>query len=198
MLSKTKSPAIGGQAASGGTNKLKKFEIWSAVGTIVFGSLLHFAFEWSGSWKPLALFAAVNESTWEHLKLAFWPALIFAAIAYLTFAKSERNFCFAQMKKLFAMPILIVVLFYGWLAFFPDNFIYDISIFAVAVILGHILAYKLETKQWFPRISSSPFVNSLSLFGIMVLLLAFSLLSYFPPKAGLWHDPVSGGYGISK
>jgi hypothetical protein len=35
--------------------------------------LLHFAFGWSGRWLPLALVAPVNESVWEHLKMAYWP-----------------------------------------------------------------------------------------------------------------------------
>ncbi|MEM4188473.1 MAG: DUF6512 family protein, partial [Candidatus Hadarchaeum sp.] len=61
----------------------KKLFYWTIAGTffiIFFGSFLHFAFELSGNFRPLALIAAVNESTWEHLKLAFWPAFIFYAI----------------------------------------------------------------------------------------------------------------------
>lgn len=171
-------------------NKLKKFEILSCLGTIIFGSLLHFVFAWSDNFKPLALIAAVNESSWEHLKLAFWPALIFAVIAYFTFGKKYPNFCLAQMKKLFLMPILIVLLFYGWVAIFPDNFIYDISIFVLAVIVGHIVAYYFEKseKNWNLKIVSQIL--------IVLLLLAFSFLTYFPPHNFLFLDPVSGGYGI--
>jgi hypothetical protein len=169
---------------------LKKFEIWSVLGTIIFGSLLHFVFAWSGNFKPLALIAAVNESSWEHLKLAFWPAFIFALIAYYSFGKNVPNFCLAQAKKLYLMPILIIVLFYGWLLFFPDNFIYDISIFVVAVIAGHIVAYYIETspKNWG--------FKTFSQIMIVLLLLAFSLLTFFAPHNFLFLDPVSGGYGI--
>lgn len=170
--------------------KLKKFEIWSAVGTIVFGSLLHFAFEWSGRIKAIALIAAVNESSWEHLKLAFWPAFIFSIIAYFAFARREQNFCLAQAKKLFVMPFLIVILFYGWLLFLKDNFIYDISIFVFAVIAGHIIAYNIETskKNWGLKVPS--------LILISLLLISFSIFTFFPPKSFLFRDPTSGGYGI--
>ena len=36
----------------------------------VIGTLLHFMYEWSGHNKVVSLFAAVNESTWEHIKIA--------------------------------------------------------------------------------------------------------------------------------
>lgn len=61
---------------------------WEVVGAILIsfaGSLLHFVFELFNGWPPLALTAAVNESTWEHLKLAFWPALVYALIEWRFF-----------------------------------------------------------------------------------------------------------------
>jgi hypothetical protein len=175
-------------------NKVKKFEIWSAVFTIIVGSLLHFVFAWSGEWKPLAIFAAVNESTWEHLKLAFWPALLMSIVGWRLIAKEgltvRKNFCFAQMKKLFMMPFLIVILFYGWRYFFEDNFVYDISIFMVAVIAGHYTAYKLETGKVIWGMKKFAFA------AITLLTIIFTLFTFFPPKFFLFHDPVSGGYGI--
>lgn len=171
---------------------LKNFEIISAIGTIVFGSLLHFVFAWSAQWYPMALIAAVNESTWEHLKLAFWPALIFTVIFYFAFKPEIKNFCFAQMVKLISMPLMIVGLFYGWLLFFQDNFIYDILIFVVAVILGHIFSFYIEKSE------KEFNLNATSAVVITLLILAFSLLTYFPPRNFLFQDPVTEGYGIIK
>lgn len=42
----------------------------------VLGVLLHFTYEWSGDNAVVGLFSAVNESTWEHLKLLFFPFLL--------------------------------------------------------------------------------------------------------------------------
>src|SRR6056297_1692189 len=55
-------------------------EMAGAVFIILVGSTLHFVFDWTGGWRPAALFAAVNESIWEHLKLAFWPGLAWALL----------------------------------------------------------------------------------------------------------------------
>ena len=46
----------------------------------VLGVLLHFTYEWSGDNPIVALFSAVNESTWEHLKLLFFPMLLLTII----------------------------------------------------------------------------------------------------------------------
>lgn len=173
-------------------HRIKKWEIWGAIISIVFGSLLHFVFEWSGGSHFVALFGAVNESTWEHLKLAFWPTFIFSVIEWFYFGRETRNFCWANFVKLFSMPIIIILLFYGWLAIFPDNFIWDISIFIVAVIIGYYLSYKIikSEKRFGPEI----------LWTILILagLAKFSLFTYFPPHIFLMHDPVEGGYGIEK
>ncbi|MFX0202676.1 MAG: DUF6512 family protein, partial [Candidatus Hodarchaeota archaeon] len=56
---------------------------WELVGFIVIfiiGSMLHFVFELFNKWSPIGLIAAVNESVWEHLKLAFWPAVAYSGI----------------------------------------------------------------------------------------------------------------------
>jgi len=68
---------------------------WELVGIAVIsvlGSVLHFAFEWSGNSAPVGVFAAVNESVFEHLKLTYWPALVYAAVTYGFLKKSTSNF----------------------------------------------------------------------------------------------------------
>ena len=43
---------------------------WAVIPLIVVGSVLHFAYDWSGHHRVVAVFAAVNESYWEHIKIA--------------------------------------------------------------------------------------------------------------------------------
>ena len=66
---------------------------WEIAGSVIIslsGSLLHFAFDVLGTWPPVALFAAVNESVWEHLKLAFWPSLTYALIEWRVFRGEKK------------------------------------------------------------------------------------------------------------
>lgn len=169
------------------------YTIWGAIFTVFAGSGLHFLFDASGSWHPVALIAAVNESTWEHLKLAFWPAFFFAILEYYMYGKTVKNFCVAKALLFIIPPIIIVGLFYGYTAIIEDNFILDILIFVIAVIFGYIINYKIMISQ---RDFSS--WNRLSYIIIIAILLKFSLFTFFPPHLFLFKDPVGGGYGITK
>lgn len=78
----------------------KLAQTWELLGIVVIfstGAALHFAFEWSGYWKPIAWFVAINESTWEHLKLAFWPGIIWALIGYFVVGKNLSNYWFVKV-----------------------------------------------------------------------------------------------------
>ena len=57
--------------------------LWGLGGftfTSVMGTLLHFLYELSGGRLWAAVISGVNESTWEHMKLLFWPLFLFALI----------------------------------------------------------------------------------------------------------------------
>ena len=55
---------------------IKNFQIFSTIFVMILGTLLHFTYEWFGENLFIASFSAVNESTWKHLKLLFFPMLI--------------------------------------------------------------------------------------------------------------------------
>ena len=71
-------------------NKFLRFQIFSLFFTYVLGTILHFTYEWSNENSIVALFSAVNESTWEHLKLLFFPMLITIIIGYF-YLKTEKD-----------------------------------------------------------------------------------------------------------
>lgn len=173
----------------------KKLLLWEIIGIAVIilaGSALHFVFEWTGRFTPVALIAAVNESTWEHLKLAFWPMLIFALIEYRYVRALAPNFWPAKTVALWLTPILIVAFFYGyvWLTG-ADNLAADITIFAVAIIIGQLVGLKLLT-----RTNVKPCTNTVAWIGLGIIIVAFCLATFFPPKIFLFQDPIGGGYGI--
>ena len=44
----------------------------------MFGTLLHFLYEIRKHNKLVAVFSAVNESTWEHIKIGMTPTIIWS------------------------------------------------------------------------------------------------------------------------
>ena len=169
-----------------------RWELGGIAFIVVLGSLLHFAFEWSGGAIPVASIAAVNESVWEHLKLGFWPALVYAALEYSRFGKSANNFHFAKTIGIYLIPITIVVLFYAYTAILGhDLLIADIAIFVVAVVVGQLVSYRLLTASPLPAR-----LNRFAPIALAVLGILFVLFTFYPPQVPLFRDPISGGYGI--
>ena len=87
------------------SGKLLAFEVGQVVFIAVAGSLLHFAFELADYWKPLAWFAAVNESAWEHTKMYFWPGLAYALAQYTYTRGIANNYWFGKAMALLVTPV---------------------------------------------------------------------------------------------
>lgn len=161
---------------------------------IIIGSLLHFTYEWSGYWKPAALISAVNESTWEHLKIGFWPALIFMIIEFFVIRRETKNFILAKTVSLYLIPIIITVLFYSYTAILGrDIFFIDISIFIISIIIAKIVSYRLMLLK-----NAHIIANQIAIIFLIIEIMAFSFLSYFSPHFFLFKDPVTGGYGLTR
>ena len=167
-------------------------ELIGMVFIIILGSILHFTFEWSGNQPIVGVFSAVNESVWEHLKLAFWPALLFMLIEYALLRKAANNFAFAKTISVYVMVIIIPIVFYSYTAITGKSiFVIDISTFIVAVIIGQISSYKLLTYKKLPEN-----LNRVSLIALILLGLAFVLFTFYPPQLTIFRDPITGKYGI--
>jgi hypothetical protein len=167
------------------TERLKWGFFLSAVVVVFAGSLLHFAWEWSGRSTFVAVFAATNESTWEHLKLAFWPALALAPIQRLTYG-SLPGWLPAVAIRCVLPSFVIVALFYGYTAVVGAHHLAaDIAIFVFAVFLGELLGHAVLRHEF-------GFASQIGAFGILLLAtLLFSTLTFRPPDCFLFHEPPS-------
>ena len=169
-----------------------RWELGGIAFIVVLGSLLHFAFEWSGSALPVAWIAAVNESVWEHLKLGFWPALVYGALEYGRFGKSASNFPFAKTLGIWLIPITIVVLYYTYTAILGHRvLVVDIMVFVGATIVGQLMSCKLLTASPLPQR-----LNRFAPIALAVLGLLFVLFTFYPPHLHLFRDSVTGSYGM--
>lgn len=173
-------------------NIILKFIIFSGIFVMILGTLLHFTYEWSGNNQFIVSFSAVNESTWEHLKLLFFPMLLTTIIGFFYLEKSCPNYWCARLFGILTAILFTIVFFYTYTGIIGTNFAFvDISIFFVAVILGELISYKV-------LVSSFDCNSSVALVGIILLLACFIIFTYFTPTIGLFKDPVTGLFGIIK
>lgn len=126
--------------------KLNLYIILGIIFTIITGTLLHFAYEWSGSNSIVGLFSPINESVWEHMKLLFYPMSIWIIYGYFKFGKSSANYICASIIGLVSGLILIPVLFYTYTSITAKSIIWiDISIFVISIIIAFfIMRYILK------------------------------------------------------
>jgi hypothetical protein len=154
--------------------------------------MLHFTFELSGNQPIVGAFSAVNESVWEHLKLAFWPTLFFALIELFTpLRRAANNFVFAKTAGVYLMIAIIPLIFYTYTAFLSESLVIDIGSFVVAVFIGQLLSYKLLTLRQLPR-----WVIWVSIVFYALLAVLFVAFTFYPPESPLFLDSESGSYGI--
>ena len=133
--------------------ELRRWEIVGFIATGLFGTLLHFVYEWTGGNRVIAVFSAVNESTWEHMKLLFIPFLVFTVVEFIVFSEAFRNFFAVKAASILLGLVSIPALFYtltGMFGKLPDWV--NITIFFLADALLYFVSYRLLTAAFFrPR-----------------------------------------------
>ena len=173
-------------------NTILTFQILSTIFTIILGTILHFTFKWSNKNPLVGSFSAVNESTWEHLKLLFFPMLISIIVGYFYIGKNISNFICAKTLGTIISMFFTVVFFYTYTGILGTNYaILNILAFIVAAILGEYIAYKL-------MFSIFECSNAKSIIILSILFISFIIFTFHPPKIGLFKDPINTTYGIPK
>ncbi len=166
---------------------MKRLNIFMVVGAIfvsILGTLLHFVYDWSKENAFVGLFVPINESTWEHMKLVFFPMLMFSF--YINRALKKEYPCIDSAMALGTLTgtLLIPVLFYTYSGVLGYNIsIVDISTFFISVIAAFFVVYK--TTLSCSVNSRKEFLNIL-LFAFTVLFIVFSI---FPPDIALFRSP---------
>ena len=174
--------------------KNRDITTWQIIGFVAVsfgGTLLHFLYDWLSESVLIAPFSGVNESTWEHMKLLYFPLLLFAFIERRFFKERSDFWCVKLAGTLLGLT-LIPVLFYTYNGVFgtsPDWI--NISIFFLAAAAVFLWETRLFNRRSLP--CRHPLSALILLLFIGVLFVVFT---FFPPHIPLFQDPITGGYGI--
>ncbi|MBQ8732143.1 MAG: hypothetical protein IJY82_04875 [Oscillospiraceae bacterium] len=168
--------------------------LWQFAGfslTSFGGTILHFLYDWTGGSMLIAPFSGVNESTWEHMKLLFFPLFLFAVVQSRYF-RDIPSFWWGKLAGTLTGLTLIPVLFYtynGALGPSPDWV--NIGIFYVAAAGCFLLEGWLMKKELFWGKGAGIALCILCIIGIF-----FGVFTFFPLRIPLFCDPITGQYGI--
>ena len=169
--------------------------LWQAAGfaAVTFGgTILHFLYDWTGGSLWISPFSSVNESTWEHMKLLFWPLFLFALVQQLLFNDQENYWCVKLVEMLLGL-MLIPVMFYTY------NGVLGISPGWVNVTIFYISAAAAFLLEWwlFKRDRLTCKRPWLAFAAICLVDVLFVVFTFSPPQIPLFQDPPTGTYGIN-
>jgi hypothetical protein len=167
--------------------------LWMIVPLGLLGSALHFLFEWTKHNPFVAVFSAVNESYWEHIKIAIWPVFFLQILLFSLGGYQIPSFVPAVTVALYSIPVSMLGLVFLYKSVTKRNILWlDISIFFVCVAISQAV-FVLILEQLSPT-AGTVVMSGLFLLGLIV---AFLLFTFRPPKEpDVFLDPINKEYGL--
>lgn len=158
----------------------------------ILGSVLHFTYAWSKQNKVVAIFSAVNESTWEHIKLAL-SAILVCMLVDVWFLGDNPNYWLARSMSFLTPIVVIPIIFYGYQLFTKHSILpIDILTFVIAAFAS---AGVFVTILNWPPVGVAGDIVSMVLSVIMIA--AYLLLTRFPLHNNfMFEDPITHRYGL--
>ena len=171
---------------------ISRWQIGGFLFTSVLGTFLHFLFDLTSGSAVAALLSAVNESIWEHIKLIYYPMLIFSLLEYRAWGRETDGFWCVKLRGMLLALVLIPSLYYtytGALGVSADWF--NVTIFFITAAA----VYYTETKHLREgRPCRLPGWAALGL--LLAVGLLFVWFTFATPHIPLFRDPVTGTYGF--
>ena len=147
---------------------------------VILGVLLHYFYEWSGNKFFVGLFAPVNESVWEHLKLLFFPMLLLTIWDLITNFEESYETLSARVIGILAGMVFIVTVYYTISGIIGKEITW---INIVNFLLGVAFAFWIEKRIHQRDAYYNPVVALISLVALTVLFAVFTVM---PPEIGLF------------
>lgn len=152
--------------------------------TSVLGTLSHFFYEWSGRSMLAGLFCPISESVWEHMKLLFFPALLFCLLVKFLCKNIVPNMTLPVLSGILTGSTFIPVFFYTYSGILGFTVVWlDIAIFYLCTGITFTMAAKLYSSQKTGRFR-------FLIYGLTILYaILFFLFTFIRPNLSLFQSP---------
>ena len=173
-----------------------KPKFWIIIGIpiiFLFGSLMHFAYDWSEHSTIVGIFTPVNESIWEHLKLSVYPTFLWWIIVFfiLKDVPLYRWFC-CCVSSVITSPIFITSFYYTYTGALG---IHSLFLDIFSLFLGLLIA-QCFALHLYNRAKLNKFDFYIAILTSILIVLTFTLFTFSPPKLPIFMDPNTNQYGI--
>ena len=171
---------------------MKKFKyiLFSTIIIFILNFPAHFLFDF---WplKFIGYFFPVNESIFQHLKMMFTCFMLFYIFLFF-FKKSLalENITLSALVSSLSTIIIFLLIYLPITAIFKENMIVTFIILFLSIFLGQYLGNKILRKKDYK------YLNYLSLFIILIILIFNASLTYNPLKNYLFYDALHKTFDI--
>lgn len=169
-----------------------RYELIGAIIVCVLSPVFHFLFEWSGNNLFVGLFAAVNESVWEHTKIVYFPFLFYSIIEYFVVKPDFWRFFAAKTVSMSMILLLMITFFYTYSGMFGmESLIVDIIFTLVLIFIAFYISYRLYRSR-----------RVMNFFPLLIIILFAAILAIellftvFPPHIPLFQDSGTLSFGF--
>ena len=165
---------------------------WQFLFVSAFGTFLHFSYDITNHSFIFSILGAVNESTWEHLKMGIFPWFIwfFIRTNYLSYPNSY----FGNFIAVLIFIITICIVYYGLKLIYNKQSRYILLMHIFSFYLGVGLGSYFEYNLKFLKLGK--IFEIIGFFGCLIFISCAFLWTYFPAKFFLVRDDRMNAYGI--
>jgi hypothetical protein len=157
------------------------------VFVLIFGTLAHFVYGWTGENYVVGFFVPVNESTWEHMKLVFFPMLVYGTFMENRLSKTYPCLLSALCCGILSGTWLVAILFYAYSGILGFNvFALDLAVFIISVLAAFWIAYRFAVLENCNRFLG---IKTLLIALVGVMAVCFMVYSFNPPNMGVFREP---------
>lgn len=168
---------------------------YSIIGFFVIsivGTLLHFTFDFFGGNLALAPFSSVNESVWEHVKIAVMPVFFWTIFEFCEIMYRPRNLWTSLLTKILTIMFIIIATYYLYTYIIGTHILaVDIAIFYLAIFVAQMLGYRVAIAKDVDK-NREEIYKYITIF----LFLIFVLFTFIPPHFELFKDKTTDTYGV--
>lgn len=170
---------------------IRKLKIIGVVVAFFLCFPFHFIYDRFPSFVT-SIFAPVNESIWEHMKILF-GSIILSAVIQKIIVVSKRlefnNICFSNfVGAISSIPIFLIIflpIYYN----FGHNLVITIIIMFITIVISEYIAYKVMMMR-------DLYQENKTILYVVIVYIIFTIFTYFPINNNLFIDPITGILGI--
>lgn len=172
--------------------KLLKYSIIGFFVISIIGTFLHFTYDMFGRNIIFAPFSSVNESVWEHVKIAVMPMFLWTIFEFCEIMYRPKNLWTSLLVKILTAMLIIILSYYTYTYIIGRHVLgADIAIFYIAIFISQLLGYKVAICR-----DVDKNVEEIYKYIVIFIFIIFVLFTFIPPRFDLFKDETTETYGV--